>query len=182
MMNWLIEENLDEEKETGLLFSLIEMRELEELLVKETKGAAEITELPQAKEVFSGWAHESEKHLKSLQNAIDKISMITPIEECKKCIEAGFKASYGRGRLVELVGLEGGGLGMKELYSLAKKHLIIEGDAEGRYMHIAGMTDDEEIKEMLKKISEDEKRHYHEAQQLVDVIEKNFGDAVKEMK
>lgn len=171
--------NVLDKKDTRLIFSLIEMRELEALLVKETREAANRTDIPQAKETFNRWADESEIHYKTLQKEIQKYSKTTPITECAGCIESGFKGSYSREQLHELIELEEGGLGMMELYSLAKKHLIIEGKAESRYTHIAEMTDDKKLKEALTVISEDETRHYREAKQLVDVIEKNYGNQIK---
>jgi rubrerythrin len=168
-------------KSHKLLLALIEMRDLEALIAKETTDAAEQVNFSSAKEVFNRWAQESDKHRKILQQIIDELQRKTLTEDCRICMEDTLTMSYCIKRTHELLKFGKRSLGIKELYALAKKHLMIEGDVEGRYAQLSEMTDDEEIKSKLIKLSENERKHHWEAQKLVDVIEKNYSKIFKEI-
>jgi hypothetical protein len=55
------------------LYALIEMRDFEEFIVKETGTIAERTEQQQAKEIFSRWNVGSEGHRNGCQRMIEKV-------------------------------------------------------------------------------------------------------------
>ena len=164
-----------------LLFALVEMRDLEVLVAKQTADAAGRTDNSQAKELFNMWSQESGGHRQALQQVIDKLQGSTRIGQCRNCMENSYAASYSYTQMLELLELSQDALGLKELYALAKKQLMIEGDVERRYAQMADMTDDEETKNTLLGLSKAEKEHHYEAQKLIDVLEKNYGDVLKEI-
>lgn len=156
----------------NLLFSLYEMRELEELVVKETSEAAERTDHPQGKAVFSKWARESEDHRIDLEKIIGKLQGNTFCPQCSSCMGSLLDTSYSSKRMKQLLELPQDNLGMKELYAVAEMHLEIEGDAEARYEEMSNMTDDEEIRKTFMELSAAEKIHHDEARQLIEIVRK----------
>jgi rubrerythrin len=163
-----------------LLFGLIEMRDIEALIVKETASFGKLTKDDRAKDVFLRWNRDSEGHLGTCQRIIEEVRQNTLYGECETCMNAHFHSSYGRKRVLELFHEPTEtDLTIKDLYLVAKSHLEIEGDAQRRYAEMSDMTDDEETKKLLMTLSEVERGHQMEAQMLVDIFEKVYGDRVK---
>lgn len=162
------------------LFALIEMRDFEEFIVKETGSLAERTEHGQAKEIFRRWNVQSEGHRNACQRMIEKVKEHTSNEWCITCMEDHRLSSYSWKRIVaDIVMPKEGSLSVTDLYAVAKNHLAIEGAAEQRYAEMSEMTDDEEMKKMLMSLSKAEKIHHDEARMLMDTLEKTYGDKIR---
>jgi hypothetical protein len=156
------------------------MKDLEALIIKETAGFGKLAMDGRAKDIFLRWNHDSASHLKACQGMIEKMRENTLYPECETCMNAHFSSSYGSKRVLELFfEPTKADLATRDLYFVAKKHLEIEGDAQRRYAEMSEMTDDEEMKKLLMSLSEAEKGHQTEAQLLVDMFEKIYGDKIK---
>lgn len=163
------------------LFALVEMRDVEDLLFKATAAVSERTDVPQAKQTFRIWSEESRKHAQTLQKMIEKVKGNVLTENCLKCIEDGMTVSYAAYQIQkyenEVEVRES--LGMVAARDLAEKHITIESEVEGRYAQIAEMTDEEEIKKELIRLSDEEKNHHVLAQKLIDLIDRAIEEDAK---
>ena len=161
------------------LFALIEMKCLEESIVKETSTISERTEHQRAKGIFSRRNVGSEGYRNGCQRMIEKVKEHTSNEWCETCMEDHLLSSYSWKRIVADIVMPEGSLSVTDLYAVAKNYLAIEGAIEQRYAEISEMTDDEEMKKMLMSLSKDEKIHHDEARMLMDTLEKIYGDKIR---
>lgn len=162
-----------------LLFALVEMKEMERVLVDYCIEHCQRADFPPAKKLFARWAQESKNHSEALQQMVEEFQGKPLYTDCKTCMEDAYAASYSRERMLELLSIGNGTIGIKELYASFKMHLVIESDAERRYARMAEMTTEEKIKRMLMKLSEDEKKHHEEAQLFVETMEKEYSEIIK---
>ncbi len=170
--------DIEKEKQSReFYFALLEMRDIEEFLVKRTNRLRNQTDNPQGDAFFAKWSRESTEHQETLQDILDNIPGKTCTPGCKICLEGIVANSYSKKRLTWTMELEKDASSITGLYDVAKEHVNLESNAQRRYAEMAEMTDDPETKKKLMGLSEAERIHHDEAKQLMGVLEKMMAKA-----